>query len=146
MNTARNEGRGSLLLAALTGILVLADGGLVGLGLMVWNAQRRGNLTGTEAATFTLLGASAAVGAVVLLLALIALARGARGRGVARLASMLAWLRAAGVIIVLMAIAIRLGGSAIAGVFEMSGAVVAVADSVGALLVTGVAARRTRQG
>jgi len=146
VNTARTDGRGSLVLASLTGVLVLADGGLAALGLMVWNALRRGNLTGPEAATFTLLGASAAVGVVVLLLALIALARGARGRGVARFGATLAWLRMAGVITALMAIAVRLGASSVAGVFETSGAVVALADAVGALIVTGVAVRRSHHG
>jgi cytochrome bd-type quinol oxidase subunit 2 len=146
MTTAQTEGRRNLVLASLTGILVLADGGLAALGAMVWNAQRRGDLTGTQAATFILLGVSAALGAVVLLLVLIALARGGRGRRAARLASGLAWLRMATVLIALTTIAIRLGISATAGFFETFGAAVAVADAVIALIVTGVAVRRTRRG
>lgn len=146
MTPARTEGRRSLVLASLTGTLVLADGGLAAIGLMVWAAHRRGDLTAPESATFILLGVSAVVGAVVLLLTVIALARGVQGRGLARVASALAWLRMAGVIIALMAIAVRLGVSAIAGFFETSGAVVAVAESAGVLIVTGVAVRRTRHG
>ena len=143
MTAARPPRQGSLLLASLTGILVLADVGLAAIGLLVWNAQRRGDLTAAEAATFTLLGASAAAGAVVLLLALIALVRGPRGHGIARLAAGLAWLRLAAVIVTLAVIAIRLGGAAIAGTFATFGAVVTVAEAVIVLIVTGAALRRT---
>jgi hypothetical protein len=140
------ERRGSPALAALTGILVLADAGLAALGATVWNAQRHGHLTGAEAATFILLGASAALGAVVYLITLIALARGARGSGLARLASRLAWLRTAGVIITLIAFVILISISAIAGALETFGAVLAVLDSLTAAYVTGVAVRRTGRG
>jgi hypothetical protein len=146
MTTAGTGRRGNLVLASLTGILVVADGVLAAIGWMVWSAQRRGNLSGPEAATFILVGASAAVGAVALLLALIAVTRGSRGHRAARFASALAWLRLAGVIIALIAMAIRLGISAIAGPFETFGAVVAVADALFALIVTGVAVRRTGHG
>jgi hypothetical protein len=138
--------RGSPLLAALTGVVILADGALVGIGVLVLNLWRNGNLGTSEAATFMLMGASAAVGAVVMLLAAIALARGPRGRGLARLASGLAWLRVLGVFVALAAIAVWLGGSAIAGSFETFGAVVALADAFFALVMTGVAVRRTGSG
>jgi hypothetical protein len=137
---------GNLVLASLTGILVLAEGGLAALGLLVRNAQQRGNLTSTEAATFVLLGTSAAVGAVVLFLALVALARGPKGHSLARVASGLAWLRLAGVIAALMVIAIQLGVAAVAGMLETFGAAVAVLDALIAVIVTGVAVRRTRHG
>jgi|tagenome__1003787_1003787.scaffolds.fasta_scaffold20963616_5 hypothetical protein len=146
MTTARNERQGNVVLASMTGLFALAEAGLAAIGLLVWNAQRGGHLTGTEAATFILLGASAAVGVVVLLLATIALARGPRGHEIARLTSGLAWLRVAGVILALSAIAIGLGISAIAGLFETFGAVVALLDAFAAVLVTGVAVRRTRRG
>ena len=145
MTTAPTRGR-SPLLASLTGILVVADGGLAALGWTVWSAERRGDLSGPEAATFILLGASAVLGALVMLIALIALARGVPGHGAARTASALAWLRMAGVFIALIAITIRLGVSAIAGVLETFGAIIAVADALIALIVTGVAVRRTRHG
>lgn len=137
---------GSPVLASLTGILVLADAGLAALGATVWNAQRHGNLTGGEAATFMLLGASAALGAVVYLFTLIALARGAQGRGLARFVSRLAWLRTAAVIITLIAFVILIGISAIAGALETFGAVLAVLDALAAVYVTGVAVRRTSRG
>lgn len=133
-----------VLLAFLTGLLALADGALAALGLMIWNAHRHGHLTTSEAATFALLGASAAVGALLSLLALTAFARGARGHGTARFASGLAWLRSLCVIIALAAIATAFGTSAIIGQFETFGAAVALVDTVFALIVTGVATRRTR--
>jgi len=146
MTSAPAGGQGSPLLAALAGIMILVDGVLVAIGVLVWGAQRNGNLTASEAATFTLLGASAAVGAVVMLLAAIALARGRRGHGTARLASGLAWMRVAAVLIALVVIAISLGGAAIAGSFETFGAVVAVVEASLALVVTGTAVRRTSHG
>jgi uncharacterized membrane protein (DUF485 family) len=146
MTTPPAERRGSPVLASLTGILVLAEAGLAALGVTIWNAQRHGHLTGAEAATFVLLGASAAVGAVVYLLGLIALARGAQGRELARLASSLAWLRTAGVLIALIAFVLLIGTSAIAGILETFGAVLAVLDALVAVYVTGVAVRRTSGG
>ena len=142
---AERTGRRAAL-ASLTGILALIDGGLAAIGLLVFNAHRDGHLTAAEAATFTLLGASAAVGAAIMLLAVAALARGSRGHGLARLAAGIAWLRLAGVIIALVAIATAFGTAAIVGTFETFGALVAVADAVLALIVTGIAVRRTRHG
>ena len=137
---------GRVAMASLTGILALIDGGLAAIGLLVWTAHHNGHLTAAEAATFTLLGASAAVGTVIMLLALVALARGPAGHGIARLAGGIAWLRLAGVIIALTAIATELGTAAIIGQFATFGAVVAVTDAVLALIVTGIALRRTRHG
>ncbi|MCU7723852.1 hypothetical protein ODJ79_09015 [Actinoplanes sp. KI2] len=144
MSAERTDRRATL--ASLTGVLALVDGGFAAIGLLVFNAHRSGHLSAAEAATFTLFGASAAVGAVVMLLAATALARGPRGHGIARVASGVAWLRLAGVIITLVAIATAFGSSAIIGMFETVGAVVAVADAVFALLITGIALRRTRHG
>jgi hypothetical protein len=144
--TSAPTGARSLLLAGLTGMLVLAEVALAALGWMVWAAERRGDLTGPEAATFILLGVSAVLGAVVLLTALVALARGASGRGAARMASALGWLRMAGVVIALVVVTIWLGVSAIAGVLQSFGAVIALADAVIALIVAGVAQRRIRRG
>lgn len=146
MTSRPAERRGSPVLAALTGILVLADAGLAALGATVWNAQRHDHLTSAQAATFILLGASAALGAVVYLFTLIALARGAQGHGLARFASRLARLRAAGVIIALIAFVILIGISVIAGALETFGAVLAVLDALAAAYVTGVAVRRTSRG
>jgi hypothetical protein len=140
------EPRGRVALASLTGVLALVDGLFAAIGLLVWNGHRTGHLSTAEAATFVLLGASAAAGAVIMLLALIALARGPRGHGVARLATGIAWLRFAGVLIALAAIATAFGTTAIVGDFQTFGAVVAVADAILALIVTGVASRRTRHG
>ena len=136
--------RGRPALAALTGLLVLADAGLAVVGLLVANAYRRDDLTGSEAATFVLLGVSAAVGVLVLLTAAAGFARG--DRRTARAAAVLARVRAGAVIVALLVIAIRLGGSALAGLLETAGAVFALADAAVALAVTGVAVRRTRHG
>ena len=146
MSSATPAGRGSPALVALTGLLVAAEAGLAAVGLLVANAYRRDDLTGAEAATFVLLGASAAVGALVLLLAAIGFARGGSGHGTARGAAVLARLRAGAVLVALVVIALRLGGSALAGLLETTGALVAVADALVALWVTGVAVRRTRHG
>ncbi len=146
MTGAPTTGRASPLLAALAGFMVLVDGALVAIGVLVWGAHRNGNLAAAEAATFSLLGASAAVGTVIMLLAAIAFARGPRGRGPAGFASGLAWLRLTGVLAAIMVIAIRLGGSAIVGAFETFGAVLAVAEATGALIVTGAAIRWTGRG
>jgi len=135
-----SERPGTLSLAVLTGMLALADGALAALGLLIWNALWRGDLTGTEAATLLLLGGSAAVGALVYVLALLALARGRQG---ARSTSALALLRVAGVLGALVLIPVRFGFDAIAGPTETFGAVVALAEVLGALTVTRVIRRRT---
>jgi hypothetical protein len=143
--TISPAGRGSdLATACLTGVLILVDAGLAALGLLVWDGRQRGDLTGPEAATFILLGASAAAGAVLLLLALVALARGGHGYGLARFAAGLAWLRVATVVLTVVAIAVARGLPTFAGLLPAVGASVAVFDAVMALVVAGVAVRRTR--
>jgi hypothetical protein len=142
--TRAETGRRNVAMASLTGILVLLDAALTAIGLLVWNAHRHGHLTGPEAATFIVVGGSAVVGAVVLLLALTALTRGARSHPTARVASALSWLRAAAVIIALTGVVIGLGVAAIAGALQTFGAAVAVADAVFGLIVTDAAMRRTR--
>lgn len=134
--------RGNSALAALTGLMALADAGLALLGLLVWNAYRGDHLTGSEAATFTLLGVSAAIGALILLTAAFGLAR--NSQGITRLATTLAGLRVAAVAVALAVIAIQIGGSALAGVLETTGAVVAVFETLITLWVAAIAARRTR--
>jgi hypothetical protein len=138
MSTTRN-----LVLASLSGVLVVADAAFAAISLVIFHAYRADDLTGAESATFIVLGASALAGMLVLLLALIALARGRRGHGVAKLASGLAWLRLLAVIIALLVVAARLGTSAVVGLIETFGAVLAVGDAILALGVTAVAVRRT---
>jgi hypothetical protein len=133
-----------LPLAILTGILAMADGGLTAIALLVANARREGNLSAAEAATFLLVGVSAAAGVIVLILALIALSRGRDGRAVAQLASVIAWLRLPCVIVALPVLALSFGFSALSGVLQTTGAAVAVADALPALVVTSVALRHTR--
>ena|ERR1700754_505437 len=131
-----------LPLALLTGILALTDGALAGIGLVVANARRQGHLTTVEASTFLLVGASAATGVVILVLALLALSRGAGGHALAQLASVLAWLRLPCVIIALPTLALSFGFPAVSGVLQTAGAAVAVADALPALVITGVLLRR----
>lgn len=140
MTTGRTDGPSTLALALLIGMLVLADGALAALGLVIWYALWRGNLTGDVAATLLLLGGSAALGALAYVLALLALAR---GPGVARFASALAVLRLLGVLVALAFIAFRLGLDALIGLIETFGVVVATAEALGALMVTRVVRRRT---
>jgi hypothetical protein len=143
MSSAPVAGRRNPLLATLAAIMILADGALVAICVLILHGWRNGNLTTQEAATWLLLGASSAVGAVVMLLATIALARGPRGHGTARLASGLGWTRFLAVFVALAVIAIRLGIAAIAGSFQTFGAVTAVVTAAFTLIVTGVAVRRT---
>jgi hypothetical protein len=144
--TTQPPGRGlNAALASLTALLVVADIGLAILGLTVWNAQRHGHLSAAQAATFIVVGASAAVGALVLLLALVALA-GVPGPGLARLTSGLAWVRLAAVIAALFVVAVVIGISAIVGLVETFMVAVALFDAGVAVFVTGIAVRRSRHG
>jgi hypothetical protein len=145
MSAIGNGRRSNVALAVLTGILVLADAGLAALGALVWRAHQRGDLTGSEAATFALLGVSAAVGAAVLLVAAGALVRGVRGHRLAGFTSVVSWLRVVAVVIALMVITIRLGTSAVAGLLETFGAVIAVGEALMVVFVSTVAVRRTRR-
>lgn len=79
-----------------------------------------------------------------MLLATVALARGGRGHAAATIASRLAWLRLVGVLFALAAVTLLLGGDAVVGGFEAFGAVMAVVDTLAALIVTSAAVRRTR--
>jgi hypothetical protein len=71
------------------------------------------------------------------------LARGRRGHPIARLAAALAWLRQAGVIIALVAIATSFGTDAIVGSSPLSAPSSPVAFGI---IVTAMTARRTRHG
>ncbi|MFI7602478.1 hypothetical protein [Actinoplanes sp. NPDC049681] len=146
MTTPSARPRSSIGLAALTGLLFLVEGALAAIGLLVTSGYRRGNLTGSDAATLLLVGACAAVGMVVWLLVLVALARGSRGHTIAKAASVLGWLRFAGVIVTLVVIAVALGISAVAGLTETFGAVVAVLDALIGMFLASVSERRTRHG
>ena len=138
--------RSNLVLASLSVIVAVADGGLAAIGWLTFNAHRHGHLSASEAAPFTLLGASATVGLIVTVLAAVALTRGARGRGTARVASGLAWTRTAGVIAALIVIPLWLGGAAIIGMLETFGVLLTAIDTIGALIVAGIAVRRTHHG
>ncbi|GIF01585.1 hypothetical protein [Paractinoplanes rishiriensis] len=142
MTAPRTDRRGSPLLAVLSAILLLADAGLAALGMLVFNSHQRGNLTDDEAATFLLLGVSAAAGTVIFFLTAVAFAL-PRGRRVARIAAVLAWLRTAGVLIAVAATVTSFGASAIIGAFETVGLILTAADTLAALIVTGIAVRRT---
>ena len=134
----------ALLLAALTLLLAVIDGILAMIGMMVWTTYRRGNLSAAEAATFSLAGASALIGAAIVVLAAIALAR--HNQGLARLSSGLAWLRVAAVLIAILVLVLRLGSDAVAGTLATFGAILAIGDTLLAVFISGVAKRRTLQG
>lgn len=120
--------RGNSVLTAVTSVMALAEAGLALLDLLIWNAYRDNHVTSAEAATFTLLGASTAIGALILLIAAIGLA--SNDYGTVRLTTAMAGLRAAVVVVVLAVIAIQVGGSALVGLLETTGALVAVIDAL----------------
>jgi hypothetical protein len=143
MTAARTRHGGNALLVVLIGVAALADGLVAGLGPMAWSDHRAGGFTTEEALPFAVAGMSAAVGVVLAVLAMIALLRGRAGRGLARAAVNLTWLRLGSVIIALAAVALTVG---VTSVFPLVGMALALGDSIGGLVVTGAAARRTGDG
>jgi hypothetical protein len=130
-------------LLAVVGIAAaLADGVFAVLGATAWQSYRDGGLTADQAGPFIVMGASAVVGAVLAVLAMIALLRGSRGHRLARATLNLTWLRLGAVFVALAAVALTIGVTAVAVV----GMVLAVGDAFGGFVITGVAARRTRDG
>ncbi|HWS38644.1 MAG TPA: hypothetical protein VN408_38650 [Actinoplanes sp.] len=127
----------------MIGVAVLAEGLVAALGAMAWSDHRGGGFTAEEALPFTVAGISGAAGALLAVLAMIALLRGSEGRGLARNAVNLTWLRLGSVIIALAAVALTVG---VTSVFPLAGMALAVGDSIGGLVVTGAAARRTADG
>ncbi|WP_433790682.1 hypothetical protein [Actinoplanes sp. CA-252034] len=127
-------------------VVALADCLLALLGNMAWQGRRDGSFTPENAMSFTVMGASAAVGALLAVLAMSALLRGRQGHGLARVTANLAWLRLGGVILALAVGALTFGASAVAAAFPAFGIVLAVGDALGGLVVAGAAVRRTRDG
>jgi Kef-type K+ transport system membrane component KefB len=136
--------RRSTLHAVLTGMLALVDVAFAWLGWLMWTLHRDGPGQPSEAATFVLLGVSALVGAIVMLVATAAFLRGRRSA--ARAAAAIAWFRALTVVAVLAVLAGALGSSAILGLVPATGAAIAVADAIFAVLAAGAALRRTADG
>ncbi|MFI6070477.1 hypothetical protein ACIA5C_02670 [Actinoplanes sp. NPDC051343] len=136
--------RRSTLHAVLTGMLALVDVAFAWLGWLMWTLHRDGPGQPAEAATFVLLGVSALVGAIVMLVATAAFLRGRRST--ARAAAAIAWFRALTVVAVLAVLAGALGSSAILGLVPATGAAIAVADAIFAVLAAGAALRRTADG
>ncbi|GIE82856.1 hypothetical protein Aph02nite_88060 [Actinoplanes philippinensis] len=130
-------------LAVLIVVAALAEGLVAGLGAMAWSDHRAGGFTTEEALPFVVAGVSAAAGVVFAVLAMIALLRGRSGRGLARAAVNLSWLRLGAVIIALATVALN---ASVTSAFPLVGMVLAVGDGIGGLVVTGAAARRTSDG
>jgi hypothetical protein len=140
------ERRRVVVRAWLTGLLVCCDVAVVAIVGLVWSAQARGQVTGAEVATLDLLGISAAVGVVILALALaatVAVLRGRSGRGTAATAWLLAWLRLVAVLVAVVAIAVIAGLDAVIGLVETFAAGLAVLDAAVAVAVAGTARRLT---
>jgi hypothetical protein len=132
------------LLAFMIGLLAAVDGLGAWLGWTVWTAyHRNGNLEASEAATFTLFGVSAAAGALIQVLVVIALLRGTRGHGLSRIAYGAAVLRPVVVLAALLLIGLRLGGSALVGSIETVGAVIALGEACIGVIPPRIAVRRT---
>jgi hypothetical protein len=128
-------------LTILTILLVLAEAAFVSLARLVWSEHRRGHFTTHEAATFVLLGVSAVAGAVILLLAAAAFARGRPAP--ARLAFSLAWLRVIAVLVTLVVFAAALGASSVAGMLPTGGALIALFDAALGVYIASAATRST---
>lgn len=132
-------------LVALTVVVILADAGFVIIGLIVLQGIRSEHLTSGESAFLLLLAASAALGAITLLLAAAGLIRGARGHLLARSAAVLCVVRTAGLISAVLVIALR-GGVAVTSVpLTAFLLLLALMDLAGAVAVTRTALRLTRQ-
>jgi hypothetical protein len=148
MTTTSPVGRRRVVARAwLTGLLVCCDVAVVAIVGLVWAAQARGDVGGADVATLDLLGISAAVGVVILGLALaatVAVIRGRPGRGPAAAAWSLAWLRLVAVIVAVAAIAVVAGLGAVFGLVETFAAGLAMLDAAVAVAVAGTARRPTR--
>jgi len=133
------------LRAALIGVLVMLDLALVAIVSLVWTAQRQGQVSGQETGTLTLLGISAAIGVVILLILLAAtLSAGnpSASRPLATVGLTLAWLRLAGIITAPAVIAAALGMSAVIGLAESFVVALALLDALAALVVAAATRRR----
>ncbi|MEU4157788.1 hypothetical protein [Actinoplanes sp. NPDC026670] len=137
---------GNAMLIIMIVVVALAECLLALLGAMAWQGRRDGGFTPEEAMPFTVMGLSAAVGVLLAMFAIVALLRGPRGQGLARVTAGLAWLRLGGVILALTVGALTFGVSAVAAAFPAFGVVLAVGDAIGGLVVAGAAVRRTRNG
>jgi hypothetical protein len=148
MTTRSPVGRRRVVARAwLTGLLACCDVAVVAIIGLVWAAQARGQVAAADVATFNLLGISAAVGVVIMVLALaatIAVIRGRSGRGAAVAAWSLAWLRLVAVIVAVVAIAVVAGLGAVIGLVETFAAGLAVLDAAVAVAVAGTVRRLTR--
>jgi hypothetical protein len=142
MTAARTTRTGRPLLTAMMAVVVSAEFAVMWLGVTTWSEYRNGGFTTGEAGPFVVAGVSAVAGAVVGLLAMIALLRGRRGLVLARWTLNLTWLRLGATLIALMILALAEG---VSGVWA-AGMLLAVVDVVGGFVVTGTAVRRTRDG
>jgi hypothetical protein len=137
---------GNALLATVTGVVVLAEAGLAAIGYSAWTSLDDAGVAARDVAALTVAGASAAVGALVALLILIALARGLRGHRLAQVAAVLAGLRAAGVVVALGAVGMVLGLDAVIGTNVWLASGLAAGDALAGLVLAAVGMRRTRNG
>jgi hypothetical protein len=142
MTAARTEKTSTTLLAVMIIVYALAETGLAAMGAIAWRSYRDGDFTAVQAGPFIVMGASAAAGTILAILAMIALLRGERGRGLARGTLNLTWLRLGAVFIALAIVALTVGASA-TGMFGM---VLAIGDALAGFVVTGAVTRRTRSG
>ena len=142
MTAARTEKTSTTLLAVMIIVYALAEIGLAAMGATAWQSYRDGDFTAAQAGPFIVMGASAAAGAILAILAMIALLGGERGQGLARGTLNLTWLRLGAVLIALAIVALTVGVSA-TGMFGM---VLAIGDALAGFVVTGAATRRTRSG
>ncbi|MFD1365777.1 hypothetical protein [Actinoplanes sichuanensis] len=140
-----SEGVSNRVLGVLTLILVLVDAGLVVINSIMWTAYRAGDVTAAEVAPFMLFAGSAAVGAVVMLLAAIALFRDGLGHRLAEVAVVLAGVRVVAIPIAVVVVVVTVGMSSVSGPSDIFLIVLSVFEAVVELMVARVAAARTRR-
>ncbi|MEU4161879.1 hypothetical protein [Actinoplanes sp. NPDC026670] len=133
------------VLGALTLVLVLVDAGLVAINSIMWTAYRDGDVTAAEVAPFLLFAGSAAIGAVVMLLAAVALFQDRRGHRLAELAVVLAGARVVAIPVAVVAVIATVATPSVSGPSDIFLIVLSVFEAVVELMVARVAATRTRR-
>ncbi|SNY28391.1 hypothetical protein [Paractinoplanes atraurantiacus] len=136
MTTSPIRGSRSIASAVLTAVVIAAELGLAAISYLGWTLNDN-----AKGVTFVLAGVSAVIGAALLVLVAVAFAGGS-----ARLAGRaegLMWLRLFGVLVTLTVFAFRPGWVAMAGAAAVVGAVIALADAAGGVVLARLALRRT---
>ncbi|MFC4071620.1 hypothetical protein [Actinoplanes subglobosus] len=145
MANGTSEGVSNRVLGMLTMVLVLVDAGLVAINSIMWSAYRDGEVTAAEVAPFVLFAGSAALGAVVMLMAAVALFRDRRGHRLAEVAVVLAGLRVVTIPIAVAVVVTTVGTSSVTGPSDIFLIVLSAFEAIVELMVARVAVTRTQR-